>query len=131
MPTFLLLKGKRPYERMVKLRLMTIHCWVFGCLCFVSTLQQGRELFHPRAKPYVFVGFGKKGYKGDGYWKRTLPRDVVFHEEIFPWFPITAEHTSDDSHEINSPNETLSAQDERLFFNLQNCSASKTILTIS
>jgi len=57
-----------------------------------------------------------------------LSRDVVFHSEIFPLFPLTAEHTSDDSHEISSPNETLSAQDERLFFNLQNCSASKTIL---
>ena len=47
-----------------------------------------------------------------------LSKDVVFHSEIFPLFPLTVEQTLDDSYEISSPNKAFSVQDERLFFNL-------------
>jgi hypothetical protein len=60
-------------------------------------LSHNRTKFAPRAKPYIFIGypFGIKGYKiFDIHSKSILiSRDVVFHENIFPFqtssFPPT------------------------------------------
>ena len=55
----------------------------------MSTSKQGRDKFQARAVPCMFLGYpcGKKAYKVmalDSY-KFYTSRDVVFHENIFPF----------------------------------------------
>jgi len=54
----------------------------------MSTLKHGRDKFHDRAVPCVFVGYphGRKGYKVLSILDHRIyvSRDVVFHEYTFP-----------------------------------------------
>jgi len=96
MPTKVL-GGKTPYELLNGKPPCYDHLRAFGCLCYMSTLKHGRDKFQPRAKPCVFMGypFGKKAYKVMDLETHAfhVSRDVVFHEEIFP-FASEMQHRS-------------------------------------
>ncbi|KAI3729444.1 hypothetical protein L6452_18102 [Arctium lappa] len=61
----------------------------FGCYAFASTLTNERHKFSQRAKACLFVGYpvGMKAYKlMDLETKQVFQsRDVVFHENVFPY----------------------------------------------
>ena len=88
MPTKVL-KGKTPYELLHGQPPSFDHLRSFGCLCYMGTPKQGRDKFHPRAKPCVFLGypFGKKAYKVVDLESQKIHifRDVIFHERVFPF----------------------------------------------
>jgi len=95
MPTKVL-SGKTPFEVLYKKVPSYAHLRVFGCLCFMTTIKHGRDKFQDRAKACVFMGypFGKKEYRVMelGTHKFYELRDVVFHEEIFP-FAVTHDNS--------------------------------------
>lgn len=92
-----LLGQKSPYEVLFGVKPVLSHLRSFGCLCYVSTLKQGRDKFKPRALPCVFIGypFGKKGYKVYNLetHKVQVSRDIIFHETIFPYLKHTSPST--------------------------------------
>ena len=88
MPTKVL-KGQTPFEVLFGQPPAYEHLRVFGSLCFMTTSKQGRDKFQERAKPCIFMGYplGKKGYRVmelDTF-KFHESRDVIFHENIFPF----------------------------------------------
>lgn len=74
---------------------------VFNCLCFASTLPSQRSKFHLREIPSIFMGY-HHGIKG--YWlydienkKFFLARNVIFHEDIFPFHNMNIQEEIVDS----------------------------------
>lgn len=125
------LKHRSPYELLYKHRFDYSTLKVFGCLAFASTLQSHRHKFQARARACVFLGYppGTKGYKL--YDIQTsevfVSRDVVFHEEIFPFHSIIDSEKMIDSfqdlvlpktmaevvHEFPVPNQTTDMPSEQ------------------
>ena len=93
-----LLGGKTPFELLHGKPSCYDYLRTLGCLCFVSALKQGRDKLQPRAKACVFLGyaFGKKAYivMDLETHKFFESRDVVFHENIFPFDKQTTEQSS-------------------------------------
>ncbi|GMI76014.1 hypothetical protein HRI_001270600 [Hibiscus trionum] len=94
------LGNQSPYELLHKSAPNYLSLKVFGCLCFVSTLQAHRDKFSERALPGVFLGYspGVKGYKIYVLKTRSfvVSRNVVFHEDIFPFQSISSSNVDVD-----------------------------------
>lgn len=84
-----LLQNKSPFEVLTSKKADYSGLRVFGCLAYSSTSSKNRHKFKPRARPCVFLGYpsGYKGYKLlDIETHQThISRNVVFHEDIFPF----------------------------------------------
>lgn len=78
-----------PYAKLYKEEPSYFHLRTFGCLAFASTLPSKRQKFDPRATSCVFVGYpqGMKAYRLLDIETKQIfvSRDVIFHEEIFPF----------------------------------------------
>ncbi|XP_014500575.1 uncharacterized protein LOC106761528 [Vigna radiata var. radiata] len=83
------LKGKTPYDLMYNTPPTYLNLKTFGCLCFASTLEHNRHKLDSRARKGVFLGYknGVKGYVILNVNTREifLSRNVVFHENVFPY----------------------------------------------
>ena len=83
-----MLEFKTPYEILFHVKPAYDYFKTFGCLCYMSTMKQGRTKFDARAHPCVFLGYptAKKAYKVYNLVTKRIhfSRDLVFHEEYFP-----------------------------------------------
>ena len=78
-----------PYEKLYGQKPTNTHLKVFGCLCFVSTIKQGRNKLDTRAQPAIFLGYphGQKAHKVFNLviQQIAISRDIIFHEHHFPY----------------------------------------------
>ncbi|XP_075521356.1 uncharacterized protein LOC142554578 [Primulina tabacum] len=83
-----LLKNKTPHELLFHKIPSFGHLRVFGCLCYVTSLTP-KDKFSARESACVFLGYSntQKGYKVMNLDTRNffVSRDVVFHENMFPF----------------------------------------------
>ena len=93
-----LLHNKSPYEQLYTHPCDISNLRVFGCLCYISTLQSHRQKLDHRAHPCIFIGFkpNTKGYLVYDLHSHSIntSRNVVFYEDHFPILPDTSESSS-------------------------------------
>jgi hypothetical protein len=89
-----LLQNKSPFEKLFYRSPYYKFLKVFGCACFPNLRPYNFHKFSPHSKECVFLGYSShhKGYKclhiesGRMY----ISRDVVFHENRFPFAAVTS-----------------------------------------
>lgn len=91
-----------PYEKLYGHPCDISNLRVFGCLCYINTLNTHRHKLDPRDYPCVFIGFKPhtKGYLIYDLHSHniTSSRNITFYEDHFPSFHETqASHTSPSS----------------------------------
>jgi len=96
-----LLKNLSPFEKLFSQVPDYKFLKVFGCACFPNLRAYNSHKFSLRSKPCVFLGYSTlhKGYKC--YHSETgriyVSRDVIFHEDVFPFSNTTTNPASPSS----------------------------------
>jgi hypothetical protein len=88
-----LLKNQSPYQKLFNRTLDYTFLKIFGCACFPNLRPYNTHKFSLRSKECIFIGYSPnhKGYKcyhiESGY--IYVSRDVIFHEDSFPFKSAT------------------------------------------
>ena len=95
-----ILSHQTPFEKLYKKIPSYSHLRIFGCLAYATNVHVPHK-FAPRATKCVFIGYpiGQKAYKlYDIESNRVFTsRDVIFHEDIFPYESISSSPPQTDS----------------------------------
>ena len=103
-----LLNNQSPYEILFSTQPDFHDLKPFGCLCYASTLQSGRQKFDTRARKCIFLSFkpGIKGYVLLDMHSRevTISHNVVFFETHLPY--VSHGYTFPDLHYTDCAHDT-------------------------